>query len=42
MAMRTEYKDVFMEKHGVKLGFMSCFIKAASKAGLYKLNPFYP
>ena len=32
MAMRADYKDVFLEKHGVKLGFMSCFIKAASKA----------
>lgn len=30
MAMRTEYKDAFLEKHGVKLGFMSAFIKAAS------------
>lgn len=32
MAMRTEYKDAFIEKHGVKLGFMSCFLKAAAKA----------
>jgi 2-oxoglutarate dehydrogenase E2 component (dihydrolipoamide succinyltransferase) len=32
MAMRAEYKDAFTETHGVKLGFMSCFIKAASKA----------
>ena len=32
MAMRAEYKDAFLEKHGVKLGFMSCFIKAAAKA----------
>jgi 2-oxoglutarate dehydrogenase E2 component (dihydrolipoamide succinyltransferase) len=32
MAMRSQYKDMFIDKHGVKLGFMSCFIKAASKA----------
>ena len=28
MALRTEYKDVFEKKHGVKLGFMSFFVKA--------------
>ncbi|KAH9288484.1 hypothetical protein KI387_032601, partial [Taxus chinensis] len=32
MQLRTEYKDVFLEKHGVKLGFMSGFIKAAVSA----------
>jgi 2-oxoglutarate dehydrogenase E2 component (dihydrolipoamide succinyltransferase) len=32
MKMRTEYKDSFMKEHGVKLGFMSCFVKAASNA----------
>merc|ERR1711879_355658 len=32
MKMRTEYKDLFMGEHGVKLGFMSCFVKAASNA----------
>merc|ERR1711879_178738 len=32
MQMRTEYKDLFMGEHGVKLGFMSCFVKAASNA----------
>jgi pyruvate/2-oxoglutarate dehydrogenase complex dihydrolipoamide acyltransferase (E2) component len=32
MAMRSQYKDVFLEKHGVKLGFMSAFVKAASSA----------
>jgi hypothetical protein len=26
------YKDAFLEKHGVKLGFMSAFIKAASSS----------
>ena len=25
MALRNEYKDLFLEKHGVKLGFMSFF-----------------
>lgn len=32
MQMRQEYKDAFLERHGVKLGFMSAFIKAASSA----------
>ena len=25
MALRTQYKDVFEKKHGVKLGFMGFF-----------------
>lgn len=29
MKLRSEYKDAFVEKHGVKLGLMSGFIKAA-------------
>jgi 2-oxoglutarate dehydrogenase E2 component (dihydrolipoamide succinyltransferase) len=29
MALRTKYRDAFQEKHGVKLGFMSFFAKAA-------------
>ena len=32
MALRNEYKDVFEKKHGVKLGFMSFFVKAAVNA----------
>ena len=28
MALRNEYKDLFLKKHGVKLGFMSFFTKA--------------
>jgi 2-oxoglutarate dehydrogenase E2 component (dihydrolipoamide succinyltransferase) len=28
MAVRNKYKDVFEKKHGVKLGFMSFFVKA--------------
>jgi 2-oxoglutarate dehydrogenase E2 component (dihydrolipoamide succinyltransferase) len=28
MALRGQYKDVFEKKHGVKLGFMSFFVKA--------------
>jgi 2-oxoglutarate dehydrogenase E2 component (dihydrolipoamide succinyltransferase) len=27
IAMRNEYKDAFEKKHGVKLGFMSPFVK---------------
>jgi 2-oxoglutarate dehydrogenase E2 component (dihydrolipoamide succinyltransferase) len=32
MAIRTEYKDLFEKKHGVKLGFMSFFVKACCHA----------
>ncbi len=32
MALRNEYKDVFEKKHGVKLGFMSFFVKACTHA----------
>ncbi len=32
MALRNEYKDVFEKKHGVKLGFMSFFVKACCHA----------
>jgi len=32
MAIRAAYKDTFEKKHGVKLGFMSFFVKAAISA----------
>ena len=32
MAMRNKYKEAFREKHGVALGFMSMFTKAAIEA----------
>ncbi|NBX03191.1 MAG: 2-oxoglutarate dehydrogenase complex dihydrolipoyllysine-residue succinyltransferase [Alphaproteobacteria bacterium] len=32
IAMRNEYKDLFEKKHGVKLGFMGFFVKAACAA----------
>lgn len=32
IALRTEYKDAFLEKHGVKLGFMSAFVMGAASA----------
>jgi len=32
MALRNEYKDVFEKKHGVKLGFMSFFVRACVAA----------
>ena len=32
MALRAQYKDVFEKKHGVKLGFMGFFVKAAVQA----------
>lgn len=30
MKLRSDYKDVFVEKHGVKLGLMSGFIKVCT------------
>ena len=30
--MRAQYKDTFLERHGVKLGFMSFFTKAVCEA----------
>ena len=32
MELRNEYKDLFEKKHGIKLGFMSFFIKATIQA----------
>lgn len=32
MSFRAQYKEKFLEKYGVKLGFMSFFTKAAAKA----------
>ena len=32
MALRNEYKELFLKKHGVKLGFMSFFSKACCHA----------
>ena len=32
MKMRKKYQEKFIEKHGVKLGFMSLFLKACSNA----------
>lgn len=32
MAMRHQYKDLFEKRHGVKLGFMSFFVKACIQA----------
>lgn len=32
MALRNEYKELFEKKHGVKLGFMSFFVKACVHA----------
>jgi len=36
MALRKQYKDAFMKKHELKLGFMSAFIKASS-SGLQQM-----
>ena len=32
MALRSRYKEAFIKRHGVKLGFMSFFVKAAIEA----------
>ena len=32
MALRTQFKDIFEKKHGVKLGFMSFFVRAIIQA----------
>ena len=32
MALRSEFKDAFLARHGVKLGFMSFFVKACVEA----------
>lgn len=32
MALRSKYKETFLQKHGVKLGFMSFFVKACVQA----------
>lgn len=32
MALRSEFKDKFFKEHGVKLGYMSAFVKACTKA----------
>ncbi|MBT8099734.1 MAG: 2-oxo acid dehydrogenase subunit E2, partial [Gammaproteobacteria bacterium] len=32
MALRNQYKEAFVKEHGVKLGFMSFFAKAATEA----------
>ncbi|GMN61774.1 hypothetical protein TIFTF001_030857 [Ficus carica] len=36
MKLRSDYKDAFVEKHGVKLGLMSGFVKAAISALQYQ------
>ncbi len=32
MSLRTDYKEAFQKRHGVKLGFMSFFVKASVEA----------
>ena len=32
MALRSQYQDAFVKKHGIKLGFMSFFVKAVIDA----------
>lgn len=35
MDMRNAHKDAFLDRHGVKLGFMSAFVKAAANALMF-------
>jgi pyruvate/2-oxoglutarate dehydrogenase complex dihydrolipoamide acyltransferase (E2) component len=32
MELRSKYAEAFLKKHGLKLGFMSFFVKAATAA----------
>jgi len=32
ISMRAKHKDIFLEKHGVKMGYMSAFVKASVSA----------
>lgn len=32
MELRSLYKDAFLKRHGVKLGFMSAFVRACASA----------
>lgn len=36
MRLRSDYKDAFVEKHGVKLGLMSGFVKVSLQLGVSK------
>jgi hypothetical protein len=40
MQLRSDFKDAFLEKHGVKLGFMSGFVKVRLSEGV-KTHPSY-
>jgi pyruvate/2-oxoglutarate dehydrogenase complex dihydrolipoamide acyltransferase (E2) component len=37
MKLRSDYKDEFVKKHGVKLGLMSCFVKVPANLVCCKL-----
>ena len=41
MVFLLSLQDLFLETHGVKLGFMSAFVKAAADA-LLKVRPHLP
>ena len=36
MGIRKRYQEQFQKKHGVKLGFMSAFVKAATQALIHQ------
>lgn len=41
MKLRSEYKDAFVEKHGVKLGLMSGFVKVRILISCYSWPYIY-
>jgi pyruvate/2-oxoglutarate dehydrogenase complex dihydrolipoamide acyltransferase (E2) component len=40
MKLRSDYKDEFVTKHGVKLGLMSCFVKVLSLMCCKAFEPY--
>lgn len=36
MKLRSDYKDAFVEKHGVKLGLMSGFVKVCFASQFFR------
>lgn len=41
MKLRSDYKDAFVEKHGVKLGLMSGFVKVCDLFYMFNFNLFH-
>ena len=39
MNLRKDFGEDFLKRHDVKLGFMSCFMKASAKNSAFNLRP---